>query len=266
MSEVDDKYVDDKGLQTRSLLEDGFLENIGKAKGPLKKALSKQVSTVKTSAQATTAVNANTENILIKSYDVRDTLIGTFDNLELGSPLANNITGAINGLGDIISQLGGESETFDPLSHVSGLQAPNMQRNAERAIENTKYAYTIGKVDDTQVSGKTVIVSFNGQSGETQYKAVGTITAKKEWLGTEAIDYIYTPGEGKMSVKVATENGLWSDKSEDYDINWELFENSGSEENAENVEKKPTTTEEPDSQTVNNVIDEIGDDFPIEEK
>ena len=264
---MSDDYVNEKGgLQTRNMLEDGFLKNIGKAKGPLKQALAKQISKTSDAKSDTTVTNVNTEEVLIKSYNIRDNLIETFASLKLGSPLAQTITGAINEIGDIINRLGGESDTFDPLSHVSGLQAPNMQRNAERVIENTKDAYTLGNIENAHVEGKSVVVGFNGQSGDTKYKAVGTITAKKKWLGIEAVDYIYTPGEGKMSVKVTTEDGAWVDKSMDYDVTWELFEDSGLEKEAKNIEKNATMKEEPEDKIANNVTDNISDDFLIEER
>jgi adenylosuccinate synthase len=52
----------------------------------------------------------------------------------------------------------------------------------------------------------------------------GLVTSSS-WNGNEAIDFIYTPGQGKMSVKVF-EKGKWIDKSEtgNYEIKWELEE------------------------------------------
>lgn len=261
-------YIDEKGgLQTRSMLEDGFFANIGKSKGKLKQELTKQAKTTLNNVKP--IPNANTEEILLEAYNVRDALIESVSGIQLGTRLAENLTSAVNSMGSLIVRLGGEAENFDPLSQRSGLQAPNMKRNVERVIENTKDSYALGEIDEARIEEGSIIIGFSGVQEDTKYKAVGTIAARKGWTGAEAVDYVYMPGGGKMSVKVANNNGQWIDRSDDYGITWELFEDSGSSEAQEmppeNIEKNSVTKEEPEEKIANNVVDEINDDFPIKE-
>jgi hypothetical protein len=122
--------------------------------------------------------------------------------------------------------MGGEVEEFEPLNHVSGLVAPNFYKNAQKVIETTIQCYSLGDVEDAKVlqNGRMIQIVFTGSSGNVNYKASGTIESD-EWTGNEAIDYIYTPGEGKMSVK-AFENGKWVTRNDPkkYKAIWELEE------------------------------------------
>ena len=245
-------------LDTQSMLESEFLEQFAKGGGKMPK--SAPAPAPKTSK----SVNANTEGLLLKAYDVRDNLISSFSEIKLGSNLATNLKNAINQMGTMIVELGGSSEPFDPLSHVSGLQSPNVKKYASRVIENTTEFYSLGKIENAKVEndGKSIIMTFAGSLDDIQYRAIGTISTEGTWLGTEAIDYIYTPGEGKMSVKVANQQGQWIDKSDNYSISWELFEG----EPEKNIEKKAETKEEESKLIENNLDEDIIEDFPIEEK
>jgi hypothetical protein len=253
-------------LDTKGMLEEGFLqEYAGKGKGSLN---SKPIS-VLTSDTAST--NINTEALLLKAYDVRDTLISSFSDIKLGSSLAINMKRAINEIGNMIVGLGGLADSFDPLSHVSGLTAPSINKYASRVIENTKDSYSLGNIEDARIEGKSIIITFAGKSplDETSYRAIGTITTNGTWMGNEAIDYVYTPGEGKMSVKVANQKGEWVDQSNNYVVSWELFEGTSSElltGASKNVEKKDQTKEEEINLIKNNLDSDISDDFLIEEK
>jgi len=168
--------------------------------------------------------------------------------------------------------MGGKIEHFDPFVKLSGLQAPSMKKNANRVIENTKESYSIGNISDTRMTedGRTIFITFDGVSNKIAYRAVGTILASKTWVGNEAVDYIYTTGEGRMSVKALDDNGEWIDKSNNYKISWELYE--GKFKDKEELEKEGNTAKETeikeevrDKTKKNNDEEDIGD-FPIEEK
>jgi hypothetical protein len=120
---------------------------------------------------------------------------------------------------------------------------------------------TIGNIDDMQIGkdGKEVSIKISGQVGDINYLVSGKISGS-DWQGNEAIDYVYTPGSGRMSVK-AFEGGKWTDKSESFDVYWELEEidNSKNEE-ADTGEEKVT------EEKIENNSDDIGNDFPIVEK
>jgi hypothetical protein len=144
-------------------------------------------------------------------------------------------------------------------------------------IETTLSCYKIGKIEEQYVSddGSTIEIVFSGKSRDIEYKAFGKVTAKS-WEGSEAIDYIYTPGKGKLSVK-AFEGGKWVDKSNHYDVKWTLEEKDTSLEEYEEVSANNSTMnklvssgkiskdkKEVDPPSLNNEDDdeEIGD-FPI---
>ena len=240
MTELREK---DGKLDTKSMLEDGFFAEFAKGDGELpRKDPSLNVPTANNKrALAASPSSANTEQLLVDAYTVRDDLISSFSEVKLGSALADNMKNAINKIGSMIVNMGGESENFDPLSHVSGLDAPNLNKYASRVIENTIDAYSLGQISDAKIddTGKSIIITFAGRVDDMlPYKAVGTISTAGSWLGTEAIDYVYTPGAGKMSVKVANNEGVWEDKSDQYSVSWELFEGEEEKDAEKNIEKK----------------------------
>jgi len=259
-------------LNTRNMLEEGFFANLSnksKAKIDSKQPIEETILE-KTS-------NINTEKLLVELYEIRDEMIESTNEIGLGSKIASTLTKNINRIGAFIESYGGKVDNFNPLDSVSGLDAPDMTSNAERVVSNTERSYRLGKIGETKISknGKEIIIAFVGNNGDVGYKALGTIGAKGVWMGSEAIDYVYTPGEGKMSVRALNNEGKWIDKSSDFNISWELWENTGKDEEcddgkegiktAEKEENSVEIKEEVKSQTQNNDIDEEIGDFPIEE-
>jgi len=259
-------YVEEREpLDTKSMLEDAFFANLGKT--------GKSIPKVKKTQELKADVNFNTEKLLLELFEVRDNLVEVFSS---GSNSQHIIT-SINKVGSCIRSLGGEAQDFDPFAHLSGLQKPNIKKNAMRVIENTKEVYSIGRIEEPKVEedGKTIIITFAGQKDNVDYKAVGTLVASKNWVGNEAIDYVYTPGEGRMSVKVFNEDGKWVDKSNAYKISWELFEKEADlnvmpleveRKDEGKDEKNVEIKEEVKKEASNKDIDEEIGDFPIEEK
>jgi len=241
---------EDNGIiDTRSEIEENFFKNLAK-KPP------KNVKVPERDEIVTAAPNYNTEEVLNDLFETRDSLIDmvTSDN-DLSSPLVENI----NKLGACIKRMGGEAEDFDPFIHISGLQTPSMVKNAHRVLENTKEAYTLGKITDSKVEddGRTIKIVFSGIKDDVAYKAAGTVVAPKMWIGNEALEYLYSPGEGRLSVKALNEDGKWIDKSGNYKIAWEL---------SEGQMNAPENKEEVKVAAQNNVDEEISDEFPIEDK
>jgi hypothetical protein len=204
-------------------------------------------------------------------------LIDVFERSGLNSGVENNLVKLIDTTGACLNHLGETTEQFEPLRHLSGLQAPNMVKNANKVLETTLNCYKIGKIEEHLVSedGSTIEIVFAGKYREIEYKAFGSVTANS-WEGSEAIDYIYTPGKGKLSVK-AFEGGKWVDKSDHYDIKWALEEKDLTLEENEEEPTNNSTVEVIDSEKIseeekevltpslNNEVDddeEIGD-FPI---
>ena len=265
------EYEEDREpLNTKEMLMDGIWEGLKKSKNKV----SREANNIDDS-QEQTYVNVPTEKVLLDIYAVRDGLIECFGNTDSSSRLANDLTEHINRLGTCIQKLGGDSEEFNPLDHTSGLQAPNLSKTADKVVGLTEQCYSIGKVDSFNVSedGKTIQLSFTGTSKGTNYKADGVIMAQNGWAGNEAIDYVYTTGAGKMSVK-AFENGRWidkcSEKSSSYEVSWGLnewpegteFPNEDVPENAPEIKVSEIIVTEESQENLN----EEGVEFTITEK
>jgi len=201
------------------------------------------------------------ESLLINLFEVRDSLIDTFSSLDIHSTSATKLTDNINKIGASIISLGGSIDDFDPMEHVSGLQMPNLQKNASRVIETTKQCYSLGQIEGEILSNDKIVMTFSGSENNTLFKAKAKIGSYNGWSGNEAIDYIYTPGAGKISVK-AFQDGRWVDKSNSYSISWELTEEPKTASEQKN-EKKENIVEEDQKEITNNLDN---DDFPIEEK
>lgn len=256
-------YVDEEGrFDSKRLLEDSFLKNLG-GSIPIQQTRQEPITSKKIASEV---VNYDTEKMLLDLYESRDSLIDAFSQIGLNKT-SQMLISSINKIGNCIKGLGGDVEYFDPLANVSGLQSPKLNKSAERVIENTREAYNLGKIEDAKVEddGKTIIITFIGKHENTNYKSVGTIVASDTWLGNEAIDYVYAPEAGRMSVKIPNALGHWVDKSNNYKISWELFESDVTSltKKAENIEK---TKKEIKNDTSNNGSDDDIGDFPIEEK
>jgi len=268
-------YTDEREVITAkervNQLEGDFLTNLmAKTGKKLTPSAKPQLSPKSASSNSVVTSHTNTEEFLSELYDIRDNLIDMFSQTELGSCLSKNMTAQINRVGNCIRKLGGDVEAkFDPLQHVSGLKVPDLHKNAERVIETTKQCYLLGKVVDSEISGAgKIVITFEGVNKDIRYSAKGTVGVKTgEWNGNEAIDYVHTPGEGKMSVKVYS-SGKWEDKSDHYDVLWELVEEDASKKvvaRGDEIGKKAVAKEEVEEKLENN-LGEINDDFPIEEK
>jgi hypothetical protein len=169
--------------------------------------------------------------VLSVFYDLHDNLINLFTLCDIKSEMASLLTKQINKIESYIVNLGGSIEKFNALDYVSGLTIPNTIKNAQSVVAMTKQCYRLGTITDAKVSddGKEINIVFSGSDGDTEYVAYGRIIADT-WIGNEAIDYIYTPNSGKMSVK-SFSNGRWIEKkySDGYNISWELSEENKSE-------------------------------------
>ena len=255
--------------KTQDMIERDFLNNLKKTNHKVASKLSSNTGNSNDIEEINT-VNADTEALLLDLFEVRDGLIDVFEKVGLNVATSSNLASHINKIGSCIKQIGGDVDTFSPLEHVSGLQMPNIVKNAQRVIETTKQCYSLGQITkaevDEETEGKTISINFEGQDGKTKYTARGVITAESSWKGNEAIDYIYTPGEGRMSVK-AFENNKWVDKHQDYNIYWELDEvdiTASNEKEKEEIEQKEQNKKVIEEKNVTDDED-IDDSFPIEE-
>ena len=209
----------------------------------------------KTASLSSLGSSVPVEKILMLLYDTRESLIATFEQAGLNGDIASTLEKAIENVETCIVLSGGDVEKFVAINHVSGLVAPDLAKNAESVIATTLRCYTLGKIEEAKIQeqGKVIQISFTGSTGKMDYRADGIVTAK-EWTGNEAIDYVYTPGEGNMTVK-AYENGRWLIKNTGsdsrYKVAWTLKENPVGVK--KQVEEKQTITQK-------NVVEDNGDE------
>lgn len=217
-------------LDTHQMLMDGFFENLSGSNVDLPEMNGVEDQQVEAkrpikSLDRKSEKSYNTEVVLSNLFDAYDEMVGLFSVVSHNSATSNNLSNTINKIGKCIRSLGGEVDDFSPLNHVSGLQPPNMLKNANKVLDNTKNCYVLGNVESADVdeNGDTIEIVFSGSEGDIYYRAIGVIKASSGWNGNEAIDYVYTPGAGKLFVK-SFESNKWYDRSNNYDISWDLEE------------------------------------------
>ena len=260
-------------LDGASLLADGLRQSIG---NPNAKIMNQVSDEIKASGDVVVTARSgvpqvaelkngqSVEKVLIELLTLRDSLIAAFEGCKINTKISDRISTAIRISERLITSVGGSIDEFVPLKHVSGLKAPDFHKNAKKVIQTTIQCYTLGEISDSKISddGSRIDIILTGKEEDTYFRVEGSITAE-EWTGSEAIDYIYTPGEGKLSVKVF-EDGRWIDKSDTnkYDIVYSLTESDNesiflesSEEDNENISKEKVIPEK----SQNNISDDIGD-------
>ena len=188
--------------------------------------------------------DVSVENLFLELDDVHRGLIHIFESLDFNSPLADLTIKNINRLGEAIRSIGGTVEEFNPIDHVSGLESPDIIENIEKVIATTKRCYKVGTIKDIgwyEENGEyTIRVSLSGydKGSKVTYNVEGEITSDL-WEGNEALDYVYTPGSGKLSVK-CYEKGRWIDKSfenDTYSLYWDLTEDKRGQEESPKITK-----------------------------
>lgn len=180
-------------------------------------------SSVTFTATAPQIKDFNVESVLLKMFEIYDSLIEIFQKIGIDSNLSDDLSNQIFAMEKCIEQMGGSVETFIPENFVSGLEMPDNTEMAQKAIETTRKCYKKGNIVKEQVSkdGNTINLILSGESVGKSFVVEGAITAKNGWTGNEAIDYLYKEDGGVMSVK-AYEGGKWINISSNFQIEWLL--------------------------------------------
>ncbi len=176
------------------------------------------------SAEVNKTVDYNTEKVLLKMFDIYDSLVEMFQRVGLSADISDELTKQIWQMEECIEDIGGSVDHFVPENFVSGLAAPDSTETAQKVIDTTLKCYKLGKIKNAVVDegGSTIRLDFVGVQGDIEFLAKGEISPKGiGWTGNEAIDYLYKDNGGKMTVR-AYEKGKWANKSDDYNIHWEL--------------------------------------------
>jgi hypothetical protein len=142
---------------------------------------------------------------------------------------------------------------------------PDLSKNLEQVIARTIQCYRLGEVKEAKIKngnkGKEIHITFEGKNNNTAYRAIGYIQSES-WSGNEAIDYIYTPQGGKMSIKTFEDN-KWLDKTSSgkYGIHYQLEEIKLKTESAEITESSKNDSANKENNNIienNNSDDDIG--------
>ncbi len=185
--------------------------------------------------ESKTSVDYNTEKVLLKMFEIYDSLVEIFQKVGLSADISDDLTKQIWQLEECIEDIGGSVDHFVPENFISGLSAPDSVETAQKVLDTTSKCYKLGNVKNAMVdkSGHTIRLDFVGAQGDIEFLAKGEISPKGSgWTGNEAIDYLYKDNGGKMTVR-AYEQGRWINKSEDYNIHWELTATTSSDEEAD---------------------------------
>lgn len=246
------------------MLAQGLMERVGKVSPELVAKMQQEqdpddtvarTNRLSTPSRMIDSKQISIEKVLVNLYEARDRAVILFESQHMDSESIDGLTDIINTLDICIKVCGGEIETFMPMQHLSGLGAPDIVKNAKKVIETTMQCYRFGRIESAKLSddGGEIAIIFSGNNKGVEYQCKGTIQSRA-WSGNEAIDYIYNPDGGEMSVK-AFEQGRWVDtrKTGNYKLYWELEEKDNESKIDEQVE---------DQQEMNN--DDVDDSIKDE--
>jgi hypothetical protein len=170
---------------------------------------------------------SNYERAILALGEVRDDLAEKYAMLRHQPGLASLWQSCIGKLESAIRRLGGEIEPFDPLLCASGLEtkaqiSPDLLlKNARRVAENTLAHYRLFPVQEAEAvehAGRPAVrLGIAGQDERGGFQVRLQVTAKEDFDGNEAIDYVRSEGRELISVK-AEVLGQWRDVSERFEF------------------------------------------------
>lgn len=196
--------------------------------------------------------NINVESLLLSLYEIHDELIDIFQRVGLNHEISDKLTTQVWNVEKCITKSGGTVKNFIPEDYVSGLEMPDLEENASKVIATTKRCYRLGSVENDLVedNGSAIRLTFKGALQNVKYTVNGLIkSGSRGWTGSEAIDYVYKPNGGKMSVR-SFEGGKWVNCSDHFEIKWEL---------EEQFPDTPSKQQEKPLNSENNPSDDFGD-------
>jgi hypothetical protein len=163
------------------------------------------------------------EKTAVLASDAKDRAIAAYRMTASDEQVAREVGAVIRKLERIEQYCGIEEPPFDPLRHKSGLQSvqADLLEHANEVVENTVKNYRLypiteikaGLNDDSPVIAVTIV----GEEEGNGFVIRATVTARRDFTGSEAIDYVYSESGGLVTVK-SCERGRWVDVSDEFDI------------------------------------------------
>lgn len=235
-----------KPLNTRSMIEDAFFKNLGDPKfqkyasdyasgGQVKfthgdekagKIRKKSDSgDFEEDAGQTEAQDPSLyEKACLTFNDLRDFMIKRFTEVSGNEVAADTLAKCIRKIEAVLSGLGyeiPEEDLFNPMVHSSGLKNDDILENAKQVEENTKRLYSTFPIIGSDVFNHhgrpCVSIKIEGVDDGKKFAIIGSVLAKNDFAGNEAIDYVRKNGKGVFSVK-SKKLGRWETVSGKFDI------------------------------------------------
>ena len=233
-------------LDTRSMLEQGFFKALGNpdiqdmadnmrsggvvkitkdsVSGLTKFASSDNDNVSEEGGPASPKPTSFYEKACLKIIELKDELVRAFPDVSSNERVAFVFTQCIRKAESILDELGfslDESEKFNPILHASGLKGDDPMKNAKQVVANTVAMYQTFKIAATDIADykghPCVSVRIDGNDERGPFVALGTVVAKTDFTGSEAIDYVRKSGQGLFSVK-CSKLGRWVNVSNDFHV------------------------------------------------
>jgi len=154
--------------------------------------------------------------------ETKSASVTTFEKHADNSAVSADVERIIRLLERVQEHAGVEYEKFQPLKHKSGLKSRDKFENTNLVVANTAKNYQSFPLVDIRTAENgtrpAVLLTIIGQSEGIGFIATGLVSAKTDFTGAEAVDYVHETGEGGIMAVKTYRNGRWVDVSEDFTI------------------------------------------------
>jgi len=154
--------------------------------------------------------------------DVKSASITAFERYADDAEVAGEIEGLIRLVEKVQEHSGVEYKKFEPLKHKSGLKSRDRLENTNLVVANTIKNYQAFPLVDIRSAENgehpAVLLTIVGQSRSIGFSITGLVSAKTDFTGAEAVDYVHEAASGGIMAVKTHRNGRWIDVSEDFVI------------------------------------------------
>lgn len=154
--------------------------------------------------------------------EVKSASITAFERYADDAGIASEIEKLIRLVEKVQEHSGVEYSKFEPLKHKSGLKSRDKLENTNLVVANTIKNYQAFPLVDIRSAENgehpAVLLTIIGQSGFIGFSITGLVSAKTDFTGAEAVDYVHEAGSGGIMAVKTHRNGRWIDVSEDFGI------------------------------------------------
>ena len=154
--------------------------------------------------------------------EVKTASVAAFERYADNTSVSTDVEQVIRLLERVQEHAGTAFEKFQPLRHKSGLKSRDKLENTNAVVANTVNNYQSFPLVDIRSAEDGVhpalLLTIIGQSDKIGFTATGLISAKTDFIGAEAVDYVHEAATGGIMAVKTNRNGRWVDVSEDFVI------------------------------------------------